>query len=167
MHIRKATLDDFNEIMSIYRSAQEFMIESGNPTQWGHSYPEKKLIADDIDSEVCHLICDESGVCGVFALFDNPEPTYQNIEGGEWLNDDVYVTIHRIASNGRTPGVFKCAVTYCKSISDNIRIDTHKNNSIMQNQIEKNGFKRCGIIHVRDGSERIAYQWSRQNNPSP
>ena len=24
--------------------------------------------------------------------------------------------------------------------------------------IEKNGFKRCGIIHVKDGSERIAYE---------
>ena len=26
--------------------------------------------------------------------------------------------------------------------------------------IEKSGFKKCGIIHVRDGSPRIAYHWT-------
>ena len=28
----------------------------------------------------------------------------------------------------------------------------------MQHLIEKNGFKRCGIIHIADGSPRIAYE---------
>jgi hypothetical protein len=30
----------------------------------------------------------------------------------------------------------------------------------MQRLIEKSGFKKCGIIHVRDGSPRIAYHWT-------
>lgn len=28
----------------------------------------------------------------------------------------------------------------------------------MQHILEKNGFARCGIIHVADGTPRIAYQ---------
>ena len=28
----------------------------------------------------------------------------------------------------------------------------------MQHVLESNGFTRCGIIHVADGSPRIAYQ---------
>lgn len=28
----------------------------------------------------------------------------------------------------------------------------------MQHKIEKNGFTRCGIIYITDGSPRIAYQ---------
>ena len=28
----------------------------------------------------------------------------------------------------------------------------------MQQLLELNGFRRCGIIYVRDGSPRIAYQ---------
>ena len=28
----------------------------------------------------------------------------------------------------------------------------------MQHLLEKNGFTRCGIIHVADGTPRIAYQ---------
>jgi RimJ/RimL family protein N-acetyltransferase len=40
----------------------------------------------------------------------------------------------------------------------NIRIDTHRDNAIMQHLLEKNGFVKCGIIYVEDGSPRIAYQ---------
>ena len=39
-----------------------------------------------------------------------------------------------------------------------LRADTHADNKIMQHLLEKNGFTRCGIIHVADGTPRIAYQ---------
>lgn len=161
MHVRKAMPEDLSLIMGIYRTAQDFMIASGNPHQWGHSYPSEDLIRNDIEREVCHLVCDDDEIHGVFALFEGAEPTYQHIEEGQWLNDDEYLTLHRIASDGRAHGIFRCTISYCKTLSDNIRIDTHRNNSIMQKQIERNGFQRCGIVHVRDGSERIAYHWSR------
>ena len=31
----------------------------------------------------------------------------------------------------------------------------------MQAAIEKYGFRKCGIIHVKNGSERIAYDYIR------
>lgn len=148
--------------MRIYESAQDFMISSGNPTQWGRTYPAKELIEEDIETGVCHVICDNDVPHGVFALFSGDEPTYSYIENGEWLNDDEYVTVHRIASDGAVKGIFKSAIDYCKGICDNIRIDTHKSNIIMQKLIEKNGFEKCGIVYVRDGSPRIAYQWTRR-----
>lgn len=163
MYIRKAGNDDLSEIMCIYRAAQDFMIASGNPSQWGHFYPTEELIKQDIENKISYLICDDDEIHGVFALFDGLEPTYQYIENGEWLNDKPYITLHRIASDGKAHGIFKCAIDYCKRISDNIRIDTHKSNKIMQKQIEKNGFKKCGTIYVRDGSPRIAYQWSKDS----
>ncbi len=79
MHIRKAMIDDLSVIMRIYRIAQDFMIESGNPNQWGHSYPSENLIREDINNEICHLIYDNGGIHGVFALLDNVEPSYQYI----------------------------------------------------------------------------------------
>ena len=30
----------------------------------------------------------------------------------------------------------------------------------MQKLIEKNGFVKCGIIHVKDGTPRIVYHWA-------
>ena len=98
----------------------------------------------------------------IMSLIGGLEPTYQYIENGSWLNDDDYITLHRIASDGKGHGIFQSAMDYCKSICDNIRIDTHSNNVIMQKQIEKNGFKKCGTIYVRDGSPRIAYQWRKK-----
>lgn len=161
MYIRKAKIEDLTQIMDIYRKAQDFMIESGNPNQWGHHYPDEDLIKVDINEEVCYLICDDECPHGVFALLKGDEPTYQYIEDGKWLNEEEYVTIHRIASDGIMHGIFNCAIEYCKGISNNIRIDTHYNNEIMQRQIEKNGFQKCGTIYVRDNSPRIAYQWCK------
>ena len=152
--------DDFDRIMEIYRYAQDFMIQSGNPDQWGHSYPDPELIKSDIREKKCMIICDEKSIHGVFALFEGKEPTYQTIEDGSWLNEEPYVTIHRLAGDGQVHGLFQCAADYCKGIALNVRIDTHANNKTMQRQIEKNGFKKCGTIYVEDGSPRIAYQWT-------
>ena len=161
MNIRKANPEDLSAIMDIYHIAQDFMIKNGNPTQWGHEYPSEDLIIKDIDDGLCHLICDGKKIHGVFALFEGVEPTYEYIEDGKWLNDEDYVTVHRIASDGEAHGIFRSAIDYCKSISDNIRIDTHRDNLTMQKLIERNGFEKCGTVYVRDGSSRIAYQWSR------
>ena len=161
MYIRKATWKDLNDIMDIYATAQDFMIESGNPDQWGRSYPDRNLIENDIADGNCHLIYDADCHHGVSALFTGDEPTYQHIENGQWLNDDEYVTVHRIAGNGKVKGIFRCAIDYCKGMSDNIRIDTHEKNEIMKKLIERNGFEKCGTIYVADGSPRIAYQWQK------
>ena len=160
LSLRNAADADFGEIQRIYEYAQDYMIRSGNPTQWGRSYPSADLIRSDLQKKVCKVIYDETGIHGVFALFDGAEPTYAHSEEGEWLNDEPYVTIHRLAGDGRVHGLFQCAADHCKSISPNVRVDTHANNTTMQRLIEKSGFKKCGIIHVRDGSPRIAYQWT-------
>ena len=39
-----------------------------------------------------------------------------------------------------------------------IRIDTHKDNSVMRNALLREGYRYCGIIHCWNGSERLAYQ---------
>lgn len=160
LHIKDAIALDFEKIMKIYEYAQDYMIRSGNPTQWGHFYPDPALIQSDICRNVCKVIYDETGIHGVFALFDGADPTYALIENGNWLNNAPYLTIHRLAGDGQVHGLFRCAADYCKAISQNIRIDTHADNQTMQKLIEKNGFTRCGIIHVKDGTPRIAYQWT-------
>ena len=40
------------------------------------------------------------------------------------------------------------------------KIDTHRDNKVMQNLLKKNGFSYCGIICLNDCSERLAYQKS-------
>ena len=161
MEVRKARPEELDAIMRIYRCAQDFMIRSGNPTQWAHSYPTEQMVRDDIARGACRVLLDEDRICGVFALFDGVEPNYLQIVEGAWLNDAPYLTIHRVAGDGTVHGVFRCVAEYCKGLGRDLRIDTHEKNIPMQRQILKNGFVRCGIIHVLDGdlSPRIAYQW--------
>lgn len=147
--------------MEIYRFARDFMIRTGNPRQWGNTYPDEALIRADIQGGLCKVLYDETGVHGVFALLEGEEPTYRRIEDGAWLNDEPYVTIHRIAGDGQTHGLLQCAADYSKRLSANVRIDTHADNRIMQKLIERSGFQKCGTVFVRDGSPRIAYQWKR------
>ena len=162
LKIRNAEHSDLERILEIYRYAQEFMIQTGNATQWGRSYPEEALIRRDIAQNACKVIYDEMGIHGVFALFSEPDPTYAKIDNGHWLNDEPYLTIHRMAGDGQVHGLFSRAADYCKGLSRNIRIDTHADNRVMQRCIEQNGFRKCGMISVRDGSPRLAYQWTEQ-----
>lgn len=162
MFIRKANERDLDRILEIYGIAREFMIKSGNPSQWGLVHPAKEIVLADIDEGISHVVCEGEEIRGVFALLTEEEPTYGYIEGGAWLNDEAYVTIHRIASDQSVHGLFPIVFDYCKGLSDNIRIDTHADNLPMQRQIEKCGFVRCGTIYVRGKSARIAYHWCKE-----
>ena len=160
LKVRNGVMEDLTRIMEIYRYAQDFMIAAGNPTQWAHTYPTQELIESDMEKGVCKVIYDEDGIHGVFALFAGADPTYAHIEGRGWLNDEPYVTIHRLAGDGVTHGMFATALEYSKSECDNVRVDTHADNAPMQKLADKAGFTRCGTIYVADGSPRVAFHWS-------
>ena len=54
--------------------------------------------------------------------------------------------------------IFISIMEFCFSHDTNIRIDTHRDNKIMQHNILKHGFTYCGIIYLLSGDERLAYQ---------
>ena len=144
--------------MKIYSHAREIMKTTGNPNQWGNNRPAEATIVADIKRGESFLMEIEGQIYGVFTFIIGDDPTYLNIENGAWLNPLPYGTIHRLAGNGKTTGLFSEALSFCEKLIPNIRIDTHHDNKIMQHLIEKNGFIRCGTIFVEDGSPRIAYQ---------
>lgn len=158
--IKKASMSDLDELMKIYSAARKFMIKTNNPNQWGQTNPTVQMIKEDIENNNCYIVCSDNKIEGVFALIEGEDPTYNYIEGGSWLNNNKYVTIHRIASKGNIHGIFDFVINYCKTICKDIRIDTHEDNLIMQHLIEKKGFKKCGIIYLKNGSPRIAYHLS-------
>ena len=102
--------------------------------------------------------CGERPV-GYFAFLPSPEPTYARIDGGAWLDDRLpYHVIHRIASYPEVHGVFDTMLRWADKREGNLRIDTHRDNRIMQHLLEKHGFRYCGIIYLASGDERLAYQ---------
>ena len=157
--IREATITDMPMIMQVMESAKKIMQVSGNLYQWGTGYPSEAIIAADMEKGGAFVIEDDGRLVGYFAFLPSPEPTYSKIFGGEWLDDGrPYHVIHRIASIPNSHGIFKSIMDFVFAYESNIRIDTHKDNTIMQHNIVKHGFRYCGIIHLASGDERLAYQ---------
>ena len=158
MNIRLATYDDLEEIRNIFVVAKTKMVSDGNLEQWKDiDYP-FCYTKEDIDKGQCYVIeNDNKELVATFVYIIGEDPTYSYIEG-KWLNNNKYGTIHRIASNNKEKHIFKTVLDYVLSSGIDIRIDTHKDNKRMKHLIEKNGFTYCGIIYVRDGTPRLAYQ---------
>ncbi|MGI6220557.1 MAG: GNAT family N-acetyltransferase [Coriobacteriales bacterium] len=158
MVIRPAGEADLPEVDRVYAHGRAIMRESGNPTQWWPTYPEREILLDDIARSQLYVVCDDGRICGAFVYALDPDPTYAVIEQGAWLDDEPYGTIHRIATDGTRRGLFDAVLAHCRSIRSNVRIDTHEDNAIMRHLIEKAGFEYCGIIYISDGTPRLAYQ---------
>lgn len=161
--IRQSTLEDIPQIQTIFTFARKFMTETGNPNQWEANYPNDALLHEDIESGDSHVIQKDNGIVATFLLRDGVDQTYNIIYDGKWLNNAPYATIHRIAGNGEVNGIFHLVMQFALRHYSNIRIDTHRDNMVMQNAIKKEGFTYCGIIHCRDGSERLAYQYTKES----
>ncbi len=158
LSVRTATLADVPRIMELVAEAKGIMRSDGNFDQWGGSYPERTVIENDITSGHGRIVEYAGSAEGYFAFIPSPEPTYAAIDG-RWLDDTLpYHVIHRIASTPHSHGIFNAIIGYSFSQSGNIRIDTHRDNRIMQRLILKSGFTYCGIIILSDGSPRMAYQ---------
>ena len=163
--VRPAQKADIPRIMTVLEAAKGIMRSSGNTGQWVNGYPSEDVIAEDIARgygfvvEEMGLVRDAAVIVGYFAYIPSPEPTYVRIYEGAWLDDDLpYHVVHRIGSTPDSHGVFEAIMAFCFSHDPNIRIDTHRDNLIMQHCIQKAGFSYCGIIYLASGYERLAYQ---------
>ena len=157
--IREASEKDTGAILEVMDSARMIMRSSGNLHQWSDNYPSAETIDADRARGGAIVIEDDGTIVAYFAFLPSPEPTYDVIDGGKWLDDTLpYHVIHRIASLPEAHGVFKDMLDWCSARESNIRIDTHRDNRIMQHLILKHGFTYCGIIYLASGDERLAYQ---------
>ena len=162
--IRPATPADIPALRPVFEAAKGIMRADGNPTQWAApGFPDDTLLLRDIARGggfvIKSVIPSEAkeSLVGYFALLPSPEPTYDYIDGA-WLTDAPYGVIHRMASYPDVHGIFSAVIDYAAARYGHLRIDTHRDNHIMQHLIEKHGFTYCGIIWIEDGTERLAYE---------
>lgn len=158
IEIRLALRKDIDRLLEIFALARKFMRANGNMTQWDDSYPSREQIEVDIDNGQCFVGEDTAGkVVMTFVFIMGEDPTYKVIEG-QWINNEPYGTIHRIASDGSHSRIVERACDFGFGLTQNIRIDTHEDNHPMQNALNRMDFKKCGIIICRNGTPRIAFQ---------
>lgn len=161
MEIRLAEEKDLPEILEIYEHARAFMAEHGNPRQWGMTkWPPEPLLLQDIRNRNLY-VCAKDGITAAVFFYKaghSVEPTYRKIEGS-WTGDEDYGVVHRIASSGKVRGAGSFCINWAYQQCGHLRMDTHPDNTVMQNLLTRLGFRRTGIIHVEeDNDPRYAYE---------
>lgn len=164
MPFRLSLESDIPVIMKIINQAQSQLKKAGID-QWQNQYPNASSILNDIQLGESYVVLIEDRIVGTFALSFRNEPTYDTIYAGNWLSIQAYAVIHRIAvddqykGHGLSTKIINEVSAWCINRNINsIKIDTHEDNHIMRNVLVKNGFTYCGIIYLRDGNRRVAYE---------
>ncbi len=157
--IRKATKNDIDAIDVVFEYARQTMIKDNNPTQWSTFHPSKEFLLEDIEQEMLYVVISNGKICGAFALVFGEDEPYKHIKG-KWIDDSPYITIHSLASNGEVKNMFKIVLDYATSFNPHIRIDTHRNNTIMLHLLKKYGFIETGLCYVGMpfDNERITFE---------
>lgn len=154
MKIRKATMQDLDQIMQIYENAKVFMRENGNMDQWEDGYPSRELIEQDLND--MYLCMAEGQIACVFYYREGEDEDYREING-KWLNEAPYAVVHRVASTGIIKGAAVYCLDWAYSQVPNIRMDTYRDNIPMQKLLEKCGFQYCGSFERLGTDKWMAY----------
>lgn len=160
---RPARPSDLDRIWQIICQAKDQMKRLGSQ-QWQDGYPTPQDITRDIEREYAYVLCEEGRVIAYGAVIFEGEPAYEDITEGEWLNDGLYVVVHRlaVADEAKQRGIATRFMQEVEALSvrGNIyqfRVDTNFDNYYMHKMLARLGFSYCGKIKYERG-ERLAYQ---------
>ena len=161
MQIRKAVYEDVKQMMHIVHQAQSDL-KAMNVDQWQNGYPNETVLKQDIALEKGYVIDQDNRVVGLMVISCNDETTYDPLKTWE---KQTYMVIHRFAvekdvqRTGVASKMIEQASWMAKELKlESIRIDTHEKNVRMRRFLEKYGFEERGIIYLKDGNPRIAYE---------
>ncbi|MCX0359245.1 GNAT family N-acetyltransferase [Clostridium perfringens] len=164
MEFRQANISDLDQIVEIIELSKKYLKET-KVDQWQDGYPAKEDLRRDIESGNSYVLTNKGEIVATTVISLDGESTYNSIFNGEWITNEEYIVMHRVAVHDKYKGkgIFKELIKEAESLALNkgissIKIDTHRDNISMQRAVVKNDFKRCGIIYLGDGSERIAFE---------
>jgi GNAT superfamily N-acetyltransferase len=165
MIFRKGKISDLPRMMEIVKQAQISIGQLGID-QWQNGYPAENVMRDDIANGYSFVLTNDEGeVAAIASLIYNNEPSYDKIYDGRWLSNGDFIAVHRmaVAEKFRKKGIASQLLKEIEkqAVIKNIpsfKIDTHEGNIPMRRTLERNGFKYCGRIFLRDGNPRVAYE---------
>jgi len=164
MEFRKSIKSDIKKIIKIIEEAQNYFKEN-NIDQWQDGYPNEESIINDIESGDSYVLLKDGKIIATAYLSFDGEKDYDVIYDGKWISNEDYAVVHRVAvsnsikGNGVAGELFKYIDKICLENDINyVRIDTHRHNKSMQKFLSKNKFEYCGVIYLKDKSERIAFE---------
>lgn len=164
MELRKTEKSEITAVMDIINDSIAGLKAAGID-QWQKGYPNAKSIENDIEQGWSYVLVEGNEILATLALCFQPDPNYEKIFEGDWINLEPYAVIHRIAvkMSRKGEGLALIAMKHCDEICIknnvfSIKVDTHRKNHSMQRMLNKAGYQYCGIIYLIDGAERFGLQ---------
>ena len=161
---RKTRTSDINEVMEVITQGQAYLKSIG-VDQWQNGYPNEEVIKEDIAIGYGYVLECHKKIIGTVAISFDGEPWYDGIYDGKWLTNEDFLVIHRLAVSDDVRGtdvateILRQAEQLCALRGvRSIKIDTHKDNIVMQKFIKKNGFVYCGMVILGSEGERLAFE---------
>ena len=155
LKFRKADINDLEEVLEIYSEAR-LKFANDKTYQWTDNYPNEDTYKQDLEENNVFVTILDNKIVGVLTILLKEELDYRVINGN-WINDEKYITIHRIATKAgyRGNGIGSFMIEVAKKFAlenniNNIRIDTHENNIDMKRLLNKMSFVKCGVIYLRE-----------------
>lgn len=162
MLLRKATSSEVPAIWGILKQAIARRKADGSQ-QWQDGYPNEQTIQNDLANGYGYVLVENDRILAYAAIIFDVEPAYTDIEG-EWLTNDDYVVIHRVATSNEVIGK-GIATRLFQLIEDlamnsnvySIKVDTNFDNVPMLKILDKLDYTYCGEVFFR-GSARKAFE---------
>ena len=159
---RKATLSDSELIWTILQKAIKRRKDEGS-NQWQDGYPNQEVVKTDISLGKGYVLEIDNAIAAYAALVFNDEPAYKEIIG-DWLTNDDFFVIHRVAVSNDFLGK-GIAVLLFQKLEDfakenqvfSIKVDTNFDNLAMLHILKKLDYQYCGEVYFR-GSARKAFE---------
>lgn len=155
MKIRKAELQDLNEIIDIYNNVIITM-EKNNIHQWDEIYPNSTILKEDILNREMSVVVKEDVIVSVVVINTDFDAQYIN---GKWkYNNESFVVIHRLCVNplyqnqklGRNTMLIIEEQLKNNGIQS-IRLDAFSQNPYALRMYQNLGYEKVGEVNWRKG----------------
>ena len=154
MVIRPSKLEELPLLLTMVRQAVKHMEDQGIH-QWDEIYPNKEVLARDLQERTVHVAEISGEIGGFIVLNEIQSPEYQNVC---WRNQGRILVVHRltIAPIYQRRGLASFLMGFAENKAaaegfDGIRLDSFIENRPACRLYEKRGYRPAGIVHLRKG----------------
>ena len=153
MMIRKAKINELDEIMNMYASCVDGM-QKANIDQWDSTYPNRKIISEDIRNKSFYIFLINDKIIGGINIDKIQDKTYLDIEWKDKSNK--FLVVHRLAVRQEfwKKGIGNKLMIFAESLVkekklNSIRLDTYSSNTIAINFYLNLGYIKKGEIFLK------------------
>ena len=153
MMIRKAKINELDEIMNMYASCVDGM-QKANIDQWDSTYPNRKIISEDIRNKSFYIFLINDKIIGGINIDKIQDKAYLDIEWKDKGNK--FLVVHRLAVRQEfwKKGIGNKLMIFAESLVkekklNSIRLDTYSSNPIAINFYLNLGYIKKGEIFLK------------------